>query len=97
MERGGCVYIMTNVYNTVLYVGVTSDLFSRVIQHRDKFYPKSFTAKYNCYKLVYYCFYPTIIEAIANEKRLKKWNRDWKIKLITSENPNWIDLFNEDL
>lgn len=97
MERGGCVYIMTNVYNTVLYIGVTSDLFSRVTQNRNKLYPKSFTAKYNCYKLVYYCFYSTIVEAIANEKRLKKWNREWKIKLITTENPNWIDLFNEDL
>lgn len=97
MEQGGCVYIMTNVYNTVLYIGVTADLFSRVIQHRDKLYPKSFTAKYNCCKLVYYCFYSTIVEAIANEKKFKKWNRDWKMKLITAENPNWIDLFNEDL
>jgi len=97
MERGGCVYILTNVFNTVLYIGVTSDLYARIIEHRDKIYPESFTAKYNCYKLVYFEMYSTIDEAIGIEKRLKKWNRDWKIKLIEKGNPNWEDLFSEDL
>ncbi|MBO9675131.1 MAG: GIY-YIG nuclease family protein [Sphingobacteriaceae bacterium] len=97
MERGGCVYIMTNVFNTVYYIGVTSDLHSRVIDHKCKRYPTSFTAKYNCIKLVYFKFYSSIEEAIAQEKKLKKWNRDWKIKLISDNNPQWLDLFNEDL
>ena len=97
MERGGCVYIMTNVFNTVLYIGVTSDLFSRVTEHKNKLYPKSFTAKYDCNKLVFYEMYATIEEAIGMEKRLKKWNRDWKIKLIEKDNPTWSDLYSEDL
>lgn len=97
MERGGCVYILTNVFNTVLDIGVTSDLFSRITEHRNKVYPKSFTAKYNCFKLVYFDSYLTIEEAIGAEKRLKKWNRDWKIKLIEEKNPLWLDLFSENL
>ena len=97
MKRGGCVYIMTNVFNTVFYIGVTSDLFVRVTQHKDKIYPRSFTAKYNCNKLVYYCFYSTIEEAIAVEKQMKAWNREWKINLIVKNNPQWTDLYQEGL
>jgi len=97
MERGGCVYIMANAYNNVLYIGVTSDLFSRITEHKNKIYPKSFTAKYNCNKLVFYEMYSTIEEAIGAEKRLKKWNREWKIQLIEKDNPTWSDLFSEDL
>ena len=97
MERGGCVYIMANAYNNVLYIGVTSDLFSRITEHKNKIYPKSFTAKYNCNKLVFYEMYSTIEEAIGVEKRLKKWNRKWKIQLIEKDNPTWSDLFSEDL
>ena len=97
MERGGCVYILTNVFNTVIYIGVTTDLYSRVTEHKSKLYPKSFTAKYNCNKLVYFEMYPTIEEAISMEKRLKKWNRAWKIELIVKNNPLWVDLYNEDL
>jgi len=88
---------MTNVFNTVLYIGVTSDLFSRVTEHKDKKYPDSFTSKYNCNKLVYYEMYPTIEEAIGKEKQLKKWKREWKNKLVQDLNPQWIDLFNDDL
>jgi putative endonuclease len=76
MERGGCVYIITNVFNTVMYIGVTSDLFSRITEHKNKIHPKSFTAKYNCNKLVYYEMYPTIDDAIGREKKLKKWNKE---------------------
>jgi putative endonuclease len=97
MERGGCVYLMTNTHNSVYYIGVTSDLYSRVIQHKEKCYSNSFTSKYNCNKLVYFEMSPSIEEAIAEEKRLKKWNRDWKIKLVSGKNPQWIDLFSEDL
>jgi len=93
MERGGCVYILTNFNNTVLYIGVTSDLYSRIIEHREKKYPTSFTAKYNCNKLIYYEQFSTITEAIGREKQLKNWKREWKIKLIENENYNWHDLF----
>ena len=72
MERGGCVYILANVFNTVIYIGVTSDLFSRITEHKNKIYPNSFTAKYSCNKLVYFEMYSTIEEAIGMEKRLKK-------------------------
>jgi putative endonuclease len=93
MERGGCVYILTNHFHTVLYIGVTSDLYARIIEHRDKLYPGSFTAKFNCNKLVYYEQFSTIEEAIGKEKQLKNWKRAWKINLINCENPNWEDLF----
>ena len=88
---------MTNVFNTVLYVGVTSDLFSRVNEHKTKKYPDSFTAKYNCNKLVHYEMFPSIEEAIGREKQLKKWKREWKNKLIEETNPRWTDLYSEDL
>ncbi|KIA91372.1 hypothetical protein OC25_22350 [Pedobacter kyungheensis] len=93
MERGGCVYILTNLNHTVLYIGVTSELYFRIIEHREKKYPNSFTAKYNCYKLIYYEQFFEIEEAIAKEKQLKNWKRQWKINLINEHNPNWDDLF----
>jgi putative endonuclease len=95
MQRGGCVYILTNFENNVLYIGVTSELFFRAKEHREKLYAKSFTAKYNLFKLVYFKQFMTIEEAIAEEKRLKNWKRQWKINLINSSNPNWDDLFYE--
>ena len=97
MERGGCVYILTNTNHTVLYIGVTSDLYNRVNDHKNKKYINSFTAKYNCTKLIYYQMFSTIEDAIGEEKRMKKWNRAWKIELIQEHNPNWLDLYNEDL
>jgi putative endonuclease len=93
MERGGCVYIMTNQYDGILYTGVTSDILHRVCQHKNNHYPKSFTAKYKCHKLVYYYFFPTIEEAIGEEKRIKAGNRQAKIKLINQLNPQWLDLY----
>ncbi|WP_423149633.1 GIY-YIG nuclease family protein [Rubrolithibacter danxiaensis] len=95
MERGGCVYIMTNKNRTTLYTGVTSDLLSRVSQHKAHFYSNSFTAKYNCTLLVYYRFYSTIEEAIAGEKQIKSGSRKKKVELIYSLNPEWKDLFHE--
>jgi len=93
IAKGGCVYIMTNKTHSVLYVGVSSDLTARVWDHKNKTYPKSFTAKYNCDKLVYYCFYPGIEEAIAVEKALKGSSRARKQKLVTAMNPPWEDLY----
>jgi len=95
MERGGSIYIMTNTFNTILYTGVTSDLQSRIWQHKNSEFPKSFTSKYRCYKLVYFMFFPTIEDAIAEEKRIKGGSRQQKINLIIGLNPNWKDLFDE--
>ena len=93
MQYGGCIYIMANNLHTVLYIGVTSNLYSRVNEHKEKFYPDSFTAKYNCNKLVYYESFSRIEEAIAREKTLKKWKREWKENMIIKMNPSWQDLF----
>jgi len=89
---GGYVYIMTNKWNKVLYVGVTSDLLVRVRQHIQKLNPNSFTARYQVHKLVYYAWFPTIAEAIAEEKRIKGGNRSKKEQLVNSMNPGWADL-----
>ena len=72
---------------------MTSDLFTTIPEHISKVYPNSFTAKYNCNKLVYYEPLGRIEDAIAREKQLKKWNRSWKDKLISDFNPGWKDLF----
>jgi putative endonuclease len=95
MKRGGTVYIMTNKNCTVYYVGVTSDLLSRVMQHKEKKFPKSFTARYNADVLVYFETFSTIEEAIAREKQLKRYSRMKKRTLIEQMNPVWKDLFNE--
>ena len=92
MKRGGFVYILANKSNSVLYIGVTSDLHKRLHQHINKHYPNAFTARYNCNKLVYYEFFSRIEEAIAREKAMKKWKRVWKENLINQENPEWKDL-----
>ncbi len=95
MQRGGSVYIMTNIHNTILYTGVTANLIARIHEHREKKYTNSFTAKYNVYKLVYYNNFSTIEEAIVEEKRIKAGNRAQKIKLIEAMNPAWKDLWEE--
>ncbi|MBU1037169.1 GIY-YIG nuclease family protein [Patescibacteria group bacterium] len=89
------VYIMTNYTNTVLYTGVTNNLLGRVIQHRAKIHEKSFTAKYNVKKLVYYERFDNPVDAITREKQIKGWLRSRKIVLIKSVNPKFKDLYNE--
>ncbi len=95
MERGGCVYIMTNKYRTALYIGVTSDLPGRIWEHKNNHYPASFTTRYKLYYCVYYESFFSIQEAILREKELKGWLRKKKDMLITSGNPNWLDLWDE--
>ena len=95
MERGGCVYIMATESNGTLYTGVTSQLVKRVYEHRSQLYPKSYTARYDCKKLVWYCYFDRIEEAIAQEKRIKGGSRAKKLKLIEDMNPQWYDLWNE--
>ena len=92
---GGFVYILTNTHHTVLYVGVTKDLKKRVVQHRDKINPKSFTARYNIHKLVFYEGFMYLNDAIAYEKLLKGGSRKKKIELIEGMNPEWKDLYDE--
>lgn len=92
MKRGGYLYIMTNKRYGVLYIGVTSDLPARITQHREG-KGGDFTAKYQCTRLVYVEEYPTIEEAIAREKAMKAWKREWKIEAIENQNPAWEDLY----
>lgn len=91
------VYIMTNQNNTVLYTSVTSELANRCIQHRNKLFPDSFSAKYNVNKLVYYEQFGNISHAIAREKQIKAGSRKKKIDLIEKDNPMWNDLFETKL
>ena len=95
MRRGGSVYIMANQRRTTLYVGVTSNLPRRMRQHKTKFYPRSFTARYNCDCLVYHEALPTIVEAIAREKQIKAGSRKKKLALIQRQNPDWRDLYED--
>ena len=82
---------MTNKNNSVIYIGVTSDLLKRVYQHKTKTY-KGFTQKYYCDKLVYFEEFNDINLAIGREKQIKSGNRQRKINLIESDNPEWNDL-----
>ena len=85
--------MMTNKTNTTLYIGVTSNLIARIGEHKDCKYPKSFTARYKLFKLVYHEPFPSIVEAIIREKQLKGWLRMRKDGLINSFNPEWKDLY----
>ena len=86
---------MSNLARTTFYIGVTSDLYARIQEHKTKKYPNSFTAKYKLHFCIYYEMQPSIEEAIAREKEVKKWSRSKKIKLITALNPKWNDLWEE--
>ena len=86
------VYILANKPKGTLYTGVTSGLAGRIYQHKSTFVD-SFASKYNLKVLVYYEVHNDITKAIKKEKQLKRWRRDWKIKLIESQNPKWCDLY----
>ena len=87
-----CIYIITNRHNTTLYIGVTSNLIQRIYQHKHKLI-KCFSSTYNLDKLVYFEQFDDMENAILREKRVKKWNRDWKNRLINELNPSWEDLY----
>ena len=93
--KPGFIYIITNKNNTVLYIGVTSNLLQRIEEHKQKRYENSFSARYNLNKLVYYEQFQMIGDAIGREKQLKAGNRATKEKLINSINPTWNDLYDE--
>jgi len=88
------VYIMSNHKDGTLYIGVTSNLPARVFEHKNELI-EGFTKKYHLRNLVYYEVYEDAYSAIAREKQLKKWKRDWKIKLIEKMNPRWQDLYSD--
>ncbi|MBX9664780.1 GIY-YIG nuclease family protein [Novosphingobium sp.] len=94
MEKGGWVYIMANRYRGGTYVGVTSDLIRRVWQHREgkgSIHVRDFDKT----MLVYAERHEEIEPAIAREKLLKKWRREWKFELIEADNPDWLDLLDQ--
>jgi putative endonuclease len=91
-ERSFWVYILASRIGGTLYIGVTNDLVRRVYEHRSKFVP-GFTKKYGVDRLVYFEQFSTAEDAILREKRMKKWNRQWKSRLIEELNPNWSDLY----
>jgi putative endonuclease len=92
IERSYWVYILASRIGGTLYIGVTNDLVRRVYEHRCDLIP-GFTSDYGVHRLVYYEQHSTAESAIRREKRLKKWNRAWKIELIEKQNPNWDDLY----
>jgi putative endonuclease len=85
------VYILASRRDGATYVGMTNDLVRRVFEHRQKAVP-SFASKYNITRLVWFEIYEDPISAISREKELKKWKREWKVRLIEVENPQWLDL-----
>ncbi len=88
------VYILASKKNGTIYIGVTNDLIKRVWEHKNRVV-EGFTKKYNVHNLVYYEQCPDVREAIAREKQLKGWHRQWKIDLIEQSNPAWEDLYDE--
>ena len=87
-----CVYIMASKRNGTLYTGVTGSLIKRVWEHKNNLV-EGFTKRYGVHKLVYFEQHEDMISAITREKRIKKWNRAWKIRLIEQQNPEWNDLY----
>ena len=86
------VYILASQRNGTLYIGVTSDLVQRIWQHKNDVV-EGFTKEYGVHLLVWYELHEDMESAIIREKRLKKWNRAWKLRLIEEKNPDWQDLY----
>ena len=95
MVRQPAVYIMASGRNGTLYIGVTSDLMARIVQHREGMFD-GFSKRYGVNRLVWFAMADTMDAAITREKHLKVWKRSWKITLIETDNPTWRDLA-EDL
>jgi putative endonuclease len=86
------VYLTASKKHGTLYLGVTNDLVRRIYEHRTKT-TRGFTARYDVTRLVWFEVYDDPVNAITREKELKKWRRDWKIRLIEEENLDWLDLY----
>lgn len=89
-----CVYILASKRNGTLYIGVTSDIARRSWEHREAA-AEGFTDRYGVNLLVYAEFHDTMPDAILREKQMKKWRRDWKLRLIERDNPDWRDLYDD--
>lgn len=94
MNKAFFVYMLTNERNGVLYIGVTSSLPQRIWQHKEKLV-KGFTERHGLNQLVWFEPLESAVAAIAREKQLKRWRREWKIELIEAQNPYWRDLYPE--
>jgi len=94
MNKQHYIYIITNKWNTTLYVGVTSDLKKRIYEHKEKLVD-GFSKKYNLEKLIYYESTDNVESAILREKQIKAGSRQKKIDLINCLNPGWVDLYDE--
>jgi len=92
LEKQPCVYLLASKRNGTLYLGVTSDLIKRAWEHKNSVI-EGFTKRHQIHNLVWYEQHVDMRSAIAREKSMKKWKRDWKIELIEKENPEWEDLY----
>ena len=91
--KGGWTYMMADRYRGAIYIGVTANLATRIFEHRRE--PKGFVARYGLNRLVMAEWHEDLLFAIAREKALKKWRRDWKIRLIEEQNLEWADRFGD--
>ncbi len=91
-RKTGTVYLLASQRNGTLYLGVTSDLVGRIRQHKEGTHP-GFSKRYGVTALVWFEQHAGIADAIAREKQLKKWRREWKLQLIEETNPGWMDLY----
>ena len=94
--KAPCVYILASKPNGTLYVSVTSNLVQRVWQHKNDLV-EGFSKRYGIHRLVWYEAHESMESAIMREKMLKRWKREWKIRLIQEANPKWADLYDEDI
>ena len=92
MDRQPCIYLLASNRNGTLYVGVTSNLIARISQHKEHLVD-GFSDRYDVKRLVWYEMHETMESAIQREKRIKEWNRAWKLQLIDGMNPSWRDLW----
>ena len=92
--KAPCVYILASKRNGTLYIGVTSNLVQRVWQHKNGL-ADGFTKEHGVERLVWYEVHGSMVEAITRERQMKRWKRDWKVRLIEEANPFWRDLYEE--
>ena len=93
MNRQPAVYILASKCNGTLYIGVTSNLVKRIWEHKNNMV-EGFTKRYTVHRLVWYELHDSMESALTREKRLKNWKRKWKLELIETRNPKWLDLYN---
>ena len=93
-NKSACVYMLASKRNGTLYTGVTSDLAKRIWEHRTDVVD-GLTKKYQVHTLVYFEVCEDMMSAITREKQLKRWSRDWKVRLIEKRKPEWRDLYSE--